>query len=759
MNFFYPRLGYNLSLLALALVVLIKLTLEPTTLLDFGLVLFLTVLTINSWHNNMAIGLVAIASAAILFWLLNYFLATSLNFWQLASLGVIALPLSIVNLVVNYVEHASAKVSEATVTGVHDINKALETAVECIARIDFQGHYVSVNAAYAHLLGYEPQDLIGKAWEITVHPQDIAKLTATYQQMLTTGKAEAEARGIRQDGSHFYKQVTLIKTSDHQNSFSGHYCFVKDITQRKQSEERLRLLESVVVNANDAIVITEAEPIQAPGPRILYVNEAFTRMTGYTLQEVVGKTPRLLQGPKTDKETLTRIRTTLQQWQSDVFELVNYRKDGSEFWVELSIVPVPDEAGWYTHWISVQRDITQRKEVEAMLARLLLREQQARIATEEASRMKDEFLAVVSHELRTPLNAMLGWSRLLQSRSLNEQTTARALETIERNAQAQAQLIEDLLDISRMMRGKLSLQCCAVNLKNIIEAAIDTIRLAAAAKDIQIQTTYATTRLISGDSDRLQQVVWNLLSNAIKFTLPGGRVEVSLVEQDTYIELSIRDNGQGIDPDFLPHIFEQFRQADSSSSRKQGGLGLGLAIVRNLVELHGGTIIATSQGIGTGATFTVRLPFYRESENDTRDITPDTEFPTKSGIAGLRILIVDDEADARELLTIMLEQAGANVTAVGSVSDALNIIEQLQPDILLSDIGMPGEDGYCLIQKTKHLKTKSGKQIPAAAITAYARVEDQVRALQAGFQTHLPKPIDPAQLIAVVTTLAGRDSC
>lgn len=755
MTFSYPRLGYNLNLLAIALIILLKLFLEPTTELDFGLALFLTVLTINTWHNNFNLGLVVISLVAVLVLLLNYSGASSMNYSQLALYGVVALLLSVVNLVVNNLEHKSAKGSETTAT-LQEINMALETAVECIARLNSQGHYLMVNQAYAHLLGYEPKELIGKAWEITVHPQDLAKLTIAYQQMLSTGKAEAEARGIRQDGSYLYKQVILVKTADQQNGFSGHYCFVKDITQRKQQEERLRLLESVVVNANDAIVITEAEPIQEPGPRIRYVNEAFTRMTGYSLQEVLGKTPRLLQGPKTDRETLTRIWTTLQQWQSGVFELVNYRKDRSEFWVEISIVPVADDTGWYTHWISVQRDITQRKEVEGMLAKLLLREQQARIATEEASRMKDEFLAIVSHELRTPLNSMLGWSRLLRSRSLNAQTTARALETIERNAQAQTQLIEDLLDISRMIRGNVCLRCCPVNLTNLIEAAIDTIRLAAAAKDIQINTVSTTTRSISGDPDRLQQVIWNLLSNAIKFTPHGGRVEVSLVEQDTYIEFGVSDNGQGISTDFLPHIFEQFRQADSSSSRKQGGLGLGLAIVRNLVELHGGTISATSQGIGKGATFTVRLPFQSESEGNTPDTTSNAESQPESGITGLQVLIVDDEADARELLKTMLEQAGANVTTVGSVSEALNIIEQLQPDILLSDIGMPEEDGYSLIQKTKHLKTKSGKQISAAAITAYVRAEDQVKAIKAGFQTHLPKPVDPAQLIAVVTTLAGR---
>jgi PAS domain S-box-containing protein len=740
----YPRLGYNITLFAIALVVLGKLLLESTTRLDFGLALFLIVLITSTWHLILRLAVTGLA-IGLLLW--NG--ADSAAYWQLGLWGGGAFVLG----VINNLDRQSLKVS-ATTLG--EVTMALETAVECIARLDSQGQYLTVNHAYAHLLGYKPEDLIGKNWEITVHPQDVAKLTATYQQMLATGKAEGEARGIRQDGSHFYKQVTLVKTN-HKNSVSGHYCFVKDITQRKQQEERLRLLESVVVNANDAIVITEAEPIQSPGPRILYVNEAFTRMTGYTLQEVLGKTPRLLQGSKTNRETLTGIRTTLQQWQSDVFELVNYRKDGSEFWVELSIVPIADDTGWYTHWISVQRDITQRKEVEEMLAKLLLREQQVRIATEEASRMKDEFLAVVSHELRTPLNAMLGWSRLLRSRSLNEQTTIRALETIERNAQAQTQLIEDLLDISRMMRGKLRLQCRPIHLTNLIEAAIDTIQLAAAAKDIQIHTVLTTNKSVFGDPDRLQQIIWNLLSNAIKFTPHGGRVEISLIEQKTYIELNVIDNGQGISADFLPHIFEQFRQADSSSSRKQGGLGLGLAIARNLVELHGGTISATSQGIGTGATFIVRLPLPRES--DVSETTNNPEFSPESGITGLKVLVVDDEADARELLKIMLEQAGANVTAVSSVSEAINLIEQLQPDILLSDIGMPEEDGYSLIQKTKHLKTKSGKQIPAAAITAYARTEDQAKALQAGFQTHLTKPIDPVQLITVVKTLAERTSC
>ncbi len=303
---------------------------------------------------------------------------------------------------------------------------------------------------------------------------------------------------------------------------------LRDVTERKQVEERLRLLESVVVNTNEAILITEAEPIDEPGPRIVYFNEAFTRMTGYSQQELLGKSPRIMQRPKTERAVLDTIRTALEKFEPVVVELINYHKNGWEYWIELSLMPLKDETGCYTHWVSVQRDITERKRAEEDRAQLL-REQAARAEAEANNRTKDEFLAIVSHELRSPLNAILGWARLLRSRKFDAEKTNKALEIIERNAQAQTQLIEDLLDISRVIRGKVRLFARPINLVQVIEAAIDTVRPTADLKRIQVSSRLdRSVGLVEGDPDRLQQVVWNLLSNAIKFTPEGGRVSVRL---------------------------------------------------------------------------------------------------------------------------------------------------------------------------------------------------------------------------------------
>lgn len=535
-----------------------------------------------------------------------------------------------------------------------------------------------------------------------------------------------------------------------------------DITKRKQIKEQLRLLESVVVNANDAIVITEAEPIDEPGPRILYVNQAFTRMTGYSLEEVQGKTPRLLQGSKSDRATLDKIRAALKRWQHVSVELINRGKDGSEFWVEISIVPVANETGWFTHWIAVQRDISDRKQAEVEHNMLLAAEQAARAQAEAANRTKDEFLAIVSHELRSPLNAILGWARLLRTRKFDIAKTAHALEVIERNARLQTQLIEDLLDISRMIRGKLHLTLSKVNLISVIEAAIDVVRATADTKNIQLNCILdPTASAISGDPVRLQQIVWNLLSNAIKFTPEGGKIEICLEQIDNHACLRVSDTGRGINPEFLPYLFARFRQADSSITRLHGGLGLGLAIVRNLVELHNGTIDATSAGEGQGATFIVTLPLLeatRESEvGSTKPISYLALNAQPSALSNLQILVVDDAADTREFITTALEQYGARVTAVASAAEALEAVKQLQPDVLVSDIGMPGENGYSLIRKLRDIEAQLGcGQIPAVALTAYARSEDRAAAIAAGFQIHVRKPVDPAQLAAVVANITRR---
>lgn len=384
----------------------------------------------------------------------------------------------------------------------------------------------------------------------------------------------------------------------------------------------------------------------------------------------------------------------------------------------------------------------------------------------EANRMKDEFLAILSHELRSPLNAILGWAQLLRTRKLSETQIAKAMETIERNARAQTQLIEDLLDISRMIRGKLNLNVRSCDLVPLIDSAIETVKLAAQAKEIDLKLSLHQPNnfqfLVSGDFERLQQIIWNLLSNAIKFTPNGGKVEIQLSQTQSipnYAQIQVIDTGIGISPEFLPYVFERFRQADSSSTRSYGGLGLGLAIVRHLVELHGGNIHVDSQGKDQGTTFTVKLPLLVPTNTVISESISSQDADvilSPVSLLGVRVLVVDDEIDTREFITTVLQECQAEVQAVGSVSEALQLIPQWLPDVLVSDIGMPGEDGYSLIRKLRSQPPEQGGKIPAAALTAYARAEDRRRAIQEGFQLHLPKPIEPAELATVVASLVGR---
>ena len=407
----------------------------------------------------------------------------------------------------------------------------------------------------------------------------------------------------------------------------------------------------------------------------------------------------------------------------------------------------------------LKREIRVREWAEQERARLLVLEQQARKQAEEANRTKDEFLATLSHELRTPLNAILGWVQVLRSGKLDSTAAARALETIERNARVQAQLIADLLDVSRIITGKLRLDFKPVDLRRIIDAALDSVRPAADAKGIQLEVSIAPLASpVLGDADRLQQVIWNLLSNSIKFTSRGGRVEVRLREADANAVIRVSDTGIGIRPDFLPYVFDRFRQAEGSITRTHGGLGLGLSIVRHLIELHGGTAEVESAGEGEGATFTVRLPLRAELAEDPLDNTAvgQSLFSKPDLLSGVRVVVVEDEADTRELLVMALQQCGAEVAAYGSAAEALAALDRAVPDVLLSDIGMPVQDGYDLIHKLRARGPGRGGDVPAAALTAYARAEDRLRALEAGYQTHLAKPVDPSELISTVARLAGR---
>ncbi len=399
-----------------------------------------------------------------------------------------------------------------------------------------------------------------------------------------------------------------------------------------------------------------------------------------------------------------------------------------------------------------------------MLTQIQLRDEaleKARVDAETANRAKDEFLAVVSHELRTPLTPVLAWARMLRSGQLDPEATTRAVDSIERNVKAQAQLIGDLLDVSRIISGKLRLDVREVDIAPVVEAAVEAVRPTAEVKGVRLQTTIdPQAGLVSGDPDRLQQIVWNLLSNAIKFTPKEGQAHVRVGRVDSHIEITISDSGKGIHPEFLPYVFDRFRQADSTITRSYGGLGLGLAIVRHLVELHGGHVRVESAGEGQGASFTVELPLAVVQ----RAPGPGSVRPTASGglpfapaptLVGVRVLVVDDDPDTLETLWAILSQCGAEVRTAGSAGEALGIMAVWPPTLLISDIGMPGEDGYALLRKVRELESDRGGSVPALALTAYARVEDRVKVLASGFQMHVAKPIEPAELVAVVANLAA----
>lgn len=538
----------------------------------------------------------------------------------------------------------------------------------------------------------------------------------------------------------------------------------EQVLARRQTEELLRQLES-------ERALLEAVLQQMPGGVIIAEAPSGRLILGNKQVEEIWRTPFIPSDSVKQYRQYPGFHINGKLYQSEEWPLARslvtgeiitseeikiLRGDGSYAFIEVSSAPICDRAGKIVAGVVTFHDITDRKQAEKEREQLLAREQVAREEAEAANRTKDEFLAVLSHELRSPLNPILGWAKLLRTRQMDQNKTAQALETIERNAKLQAQLVEDLLDVSRILRGKLSLNITAVDLITVIEAAIETVRLAAVAKSIQIETIFAKdVGLITGDTNRLQQVIWNLLSNAVKFTQIGGKVEIKLEEVNHQAQIQVTDNGKGIKPEFLPFVFDYFRQADSSTTRKFGGLGLGLAIVRQVVELHGGTVFAASEGEGNGATFTVKLPLLNKvnkiisTENNGSSTININPLP----LAGMKILVVDDEADVRQLISFVLEEYGATITVVASAKEALTALKQSLPDILVSDIGMPGMDGYMLIEKVRSLPPEKGGEVPAIALTAYAGDINEQKALSSGFQKHIAKPVEPEVLMQAITSL------
>jgi len=564
-----------------------------------------------------------------------------------------------------------------------------------------------------------------------------------------------------QDSTETYFSVNSAPIYDSEGRMVLTIVTFIDIAERRRAEAALRESEERFSKAfqasPDALVISRI----ADGV-VLEVNDSFVSMSGYARDEIIGHSTLQL-GLYADPSFRERALKILQE-QNVVrdFELTIKRKSGEVRWCLFSAEAM-DLRGEHC-WLTIGRDITERKHAEEERERLLLKEKEAREEAETASRMKDEFLATISHELRTPLTAILGWASMLNRGSLSQSQTRHALKVIEQSAMSQAGLVNDILDTARIITGRLKLDAHPIEIERVFQAAIDVIRPTAEAKKIALQVVIDDPySIIFGDTNRVQQVIWNLLSNAVKFTSEGGRVEARLGRRDGHIEITVTDTGVGVDPQFLPYVFDRFRQADSTSTRKYGGLGLGLAIVRHVVEMHGGTVAASSPGKGQGATFTVRFPIASPdilqqpeelpSEPELKQPTQPNQMEDGPNLGGICLLVVDDDLDTLEMLKVILQNRGAEVTTAASARDALKTLEHSLPHALISDLAMPEQDGYALIKQIRQRGPDRGGNLPAVALTAYARTEDRVHALTAGFQEYLSKPVDPNELVTVVANL------
>jgi PAS domain S-box-containing protein len=505
-------------------------------------------------------------------------------------------------------------------------------------------------------------------------------------------------------------------------------------------------LAAIINSSDDAIVTKSLDGI------VTSWNKGAERLFGYTAEEMIGQ-PILKVIPPDRKSEEPAILQRLRNGERvDHFDTRRMHKDGHEFDVSLTISPVKNRVGEIVGASKIARDISLQKEAERVLAT-------ANEETVRQNQQKDEFLTTLSHELRTPLQSIIGWVQILQGGDHNEAELTEGLEVISRAAKSQQHIIDDLLDMSRILSGKVRLDVQKFELGTVLEAALETVRPAAMAKGVKVHSVIDPLGTpVSGDPQRMQQVFWNLLSNAIKFTPRGGRIEVLLQRVNSHLEVSVTDTGIGIASDFLPHVFDRFRQADASTTRNHGGLGLGLAIVKQLVELHGGNVFAKSAGIDKGATFSVMVPRAAVSQQTSVPARREggagrSERPIPA-LDGISILVVDDDDDSRVMVAKTLEKAGGRVTKAGSADEALRAVDAELPDVIVSDIGMPGKDGYALLEELRSRSPDKGGKIPAAALTAYSRVEDRVNAMCAGFQILLPKPVDAPELIATVAALA-----
>jgi PAS domain S-box-containing protein len=626
---------------------------------------------------------------------------------------------------------------------------AAHAASDAIVRTDLNGAITFWNPEAQRLFGYSEAEAVGHSVGLLV-PAGRQAEDADIAARIIRGETvdRFETLGRRKDGTLVPIMLSVSAVRGSGGRVVGSARVVHDLSGRRRVERGVLSLAAIVESSDDAIVGKDLDGI------VLTWNRAAERIFGYTAREMIGRSIRVIVPDDRQSEEDDVIARIRRGERVDHFETIRRRKDGSLIDISLTVSPILEPDGVVIGASKIARDITDRKRAETERARLL------KIA-QDASRLKDEFLATLSHELRTPLNAILGYTRMIRSGLLVGEKQRRAVDVIDRNATSLTEIIEDVLDVSRIISGKIRLNVRPVELQHLIRTGLETVRPAAEARGIRIEAILDSSNVpVSGDPERLQQILWNLLSNAVKFTERGGRVQVRLETVDFHVELAVSDTGVGIPEEFLPYVFERFRQADAGATREHGGLGLGLAITRHLVEMHGGTIHVSSAGRGAGCTFRVKLPLMivhepQETEGRVRPRAHRTggviDVPPLDGVA---VLAVDDDVDALLMVREILEAAGASVTTADSAGEALRLIEVAQPDVLLADVGMPRVSGFELIAQVRKSCNVRVRDVPAAALTAYARSEDRANALRSGFQLHLAKPIDPAELMEAIASLA-----
>jgi PAS domain S-box-containing protein len=764
---------------------------------DQPFITFYPAVMVSAWFGGFGPGLLATVASDLI---ADYFwLPPTSSFFIGKSSDIAAMLLFVtIGALISFLNEAWRRGGAKVIQSEEQIRTTLNSIGDAVIAIDGQGFVTRMNRVAEALTGWAAQDARGRRIEevfVIVDEPTGLPLEDPVRQVLRDGKTRGLANHVvllSKDGRRIPIDDSAAPIRESAGRLFGVVMVFRDTTSSRKAEaDRMALLEGQNKARADA-EHTAAELARIAEERQtfvslveqtddfigmgdldgngIYLNRAGCRLVGISPEDAPG-TPLAKFHPekwwiKLRDEIFPAVKRGEGNWVGEA-QLRNFRT-GEPIDVLMNIFGVRHPAtGELVCYAAVMRDITERKQIELEREGLLQREKAMRLQAEAAGRMKDEFLTTISHELRTPLTAILGWAALLRSGDVAPANAARALEAVERNARAQAQLVEDLLDVSRIISGKMRLDVKPVSITQVVRAAVDSIRPGADAKDIQLDVSMgAPVTGVIGDEARLQQIVWNLLCNAVKFTPRGGSIHLDVRRTDRMAQISIADTGEGIPSEFLPYVFDRFQQADPSTTRRHGGLGLGLAIARHLVETHGGTIEAQSAGEGRGATFIVQLPITEKpwpsvQQFDSRKSRPlgESAGPVSNvNLAGVKVLAIDDADDTRELLREILEQQGAEVRTACSAGEGYAVLGAWKPDAIVCDIGMPDEDGYSFIKKLRARPAEEGADTPAIALTGYVRVEDRMRALAAGYQMFVPKPVEPRELTATVAALLRRDN-